>query len=1178
MIERENGERKPLLRTPTEWIERRLEQTAPDLSRTALDALSAEHRSLLSVSEQLKCDLLISYFPNSISDHAARVGVSADSLLPLLQADLREGIAVKSWRNNQGRTMVSVLGAQWRLDLRPKKGNKTGATLALLEEVQRIEIPTRLQRFESDSIYFQPVWDEVPCDLFHVTEQYRICRRSLDDAHEEARALRRRIDECRERRKDTFGRTLRELQRGQADATIQTRSETHALVRRQYSALQVMMELLQVRSTHDKTSFPAVVVQPVAASNDNPVAMGGDSFQHNVPSETEGEYLRVRLHDPLPAGILDEETLIELEHSERVRPRRARVLAVTTTDGKPIVQLDLDASFLSPGAEVIVHTVARFGMWAHQRAVHDLFDENVHGHWFDLARLCCSPAQLAVTEPHTAPARFFCDTDAKTPSLNERQRLAVAGALATPHTFCIQGPPGTGKTTVICELVRQLIARGERILLVAPTHVAVDEVLRRIGSKAGVRALRLSWDDARVAEDVRKFTPTNIIDPFIERVQQLSADRTTPWQLERESIDDALVRVLALRYGRQQRIAGETQCERAERALQEARSSLDAEQLDLKNRIQDYGKRLAAAEAGIAQREQELRDVVATREAILSKAGWTKRALGIVGLGEVARSGKRLRAVTQELEREKIASEEIGRSKQAAEKRLDALKTAVAETERIAAAAATALSEARHEERELLQKCTRHDLLLEQALAVDPLETVIAELRDRDGRLAGYQKLAARFDELILEARREGEDLDGLRRDLLAVTNLFCCTTTGVAGSQELKELVFDTLIVDEASRVTDSEFLIGATRAKRWILVGDEHQLPPYVEQNDEHFIHALSALHQTGAAEIELNRAVDELGLLWEEDEELHQFRRANVLSVAERLRDSGHWESHYRDAYQTGIERLRQEVDDPSRALLRAMRDNLIYSLFERVVAACPSSMRVRLVEQRRMIEPLAAIVSQPVYGGDYATPSAEILAALSPPVIPLTTPSFPTPVTFIDTSQYGLRARDELNRNSFRNPFEADRIVQACVTLDRELSQAGSGPVTVSILAFYKAQARLIREKLEHYSESGKRRFVCLRFSVIDAIDRIQGQESDVVFLSFCRTAGKNVGPGFGQWLQDVRRLNVACTRAHRALVFVGQKELLAKLCASNQARLFYRHLNDLFGGRPDVMRVVSQFGK
>ncbi len=94
--------------------------------------------------------------------------------------------------------------------------------------------------------------------------------------------------------------------------------------------------------------------------------------------------------------------------------------------------------------------------------------------------------------------------------MNDGQRRAVAGALATPNAFVIQGPPGTGKTTVICEIARLLISCKQRALSLAPQHVAVDEVLRRIDRKPGVRALRLSWEETRVDERTRSFLPDRV--------------------------------------------------------------------------------------------------------------------------------------------------------------------------------------------------------------------------------------------------------------------------------------------------------------------------------------------------------------------------------------------------------------------------------------------------------------------------------------------------------------------------------------------------------------------------------------------------------------------------------------------------------------------------------------------
>ena len=204
--------------------------------------------------------------------------------------------------------------------------------------------------------------------------------------------------------------------------------------------------------------------------------------------------------------------------------------------------------------------------------------------------------------------------------------------------------------------------------------------------------------------------------------------------------------------------------------------------------------------------------------------------------------------------------------------------------------------------------------------------------------------------------------------------------------------------------------------------------------------------------------------------------------------------------------------------------------------------------------------------PVYAGDYQSPSETELARSG--VIPLTTATFRTPITFLDTSALGDRGRDELVGNSFINKAEAKQIVKACLILEKEISDVTSDRVTVSILSFYKAQARLIDRELS------KHRFKRLRFSVIDAIDRIQGQESDVVFLSFTRTAGKYVLSQFGQWLQDIRRLNVACTRAHRALFLVGQKDMLLKLHSNEQAVVFYKNLFELFDAYPAHMTMIK----
>ena len=61
-----------------------------------------------------------------------------------------------------------------------------------------------------------------------------------------------------------------------------------------------------------------------------------------------------------------------------------------------------------------------------------------------------------------------------------QQREFVRKAMASSDFALLEGPPGSGKTTTIIELIIQLCKEGKRILLVSATHVAVDNVLKRV--------------------------------------------------------------------------------------------------------------------------------------------------------------------------------------------------------------------------------------------------------------------------------------------------------------------------------------------------------------------------------------------------------------------------------------------------------------------------------------------------------------------------------------------------------------------------------------------------------------------------------------------------------------------------------------------------------------------------
>ena len=67
--------------------------------------------------------------------------------------------------------------------------------------------------------------------------------------------------------------------------------------------------------------------------------------------------------------------------------------------------------------------------------------------------------------------------------LDASQTEAFAKAVASRDFYLIQGPPGTGKTSVLAHIAAQLAWRGQRVLVTAFTHTAINNALRKIAEK-----------------------------------------------------------------------------------------------------------------------------------------------------------------------------------------------------------------------------------------------------------------------------------------------------------------------------------------------------------------------------------------------------------------------------------------------------------------------------------------------------------------------------------------------------------------------------------------------------------------------------------------------------------------------------------------------------------------------
>lgn len=94
--------------------------------------------------------------------------------------------------------------------------------------------------------------------------------------------------------------------------------------------------------------------------------------------------------------------------------------------------------------------------------------------------------------------------------LNDVQKLAVRRALGADRLALVHGPPGTGKTRTLVEVVRAVVARGERVLVTAASNTAVDNLAERL-IQHGVAVVRLGHP-ARVAPSVEARSLDALVD------------------------------------------------------------------------------------------------------------------------------------------------------------------------------------------------------------------------------------------------------------------------------------------------------------------------------------------------------------------------------------------------------------------------------------------------------------------------------------------------------------------------------------------------------------------------------------------------------------------------------------------------------------------------------------------
>ncbi|XP_037459597.1 uncharacterized ATP-dependent helicase C29A10.10c-like [Triticum dicoccoides] len=144
------------------------------------------------------------------------------------------------------------------------------------------------------------------------------------------------------------------------------------------------------------------------------------------------------------------------------------------------------------------------------------------------------------------------------------------------------------------------------------------------------------------------------------------------------------------------------------------------------------------------------------------------------------------------------------------------------------------------------------------------------------------------------------------------------------------------------------------------------------------------------------------------------------------------------------------------------------------------------------------------------------------------------------------------------SSYQNVHEAQFALRLYEHLQRLVKVNGGKKASVGIITPYKLQLKCLQREFEEVmnTEEGKDIY-------INTVDAFQGQERDVIIMSCVRASNHGVG-----FVADIRRMNVALTRARRALWVVGnasalmQSEDWAALVADAKARKCFMDLDSI----------------
>lgn len=208
--------------------------------------------------------------------------------------------------------------------------------------------------------------------------------------------------------------------------------------------------------------------------------------------------------------------------------------------------------------------------------------------------------------------------------------------------------------------------------------------------------------------------------------------------------------------------------------------------------------------------------------------------------------------------------------------------------------------------------------------------------------------------------------------------------------------------------------------------------------------------------------------------------------------------------------------------------AAKAGLSTTLLEKCVALHPEAV-ILLEEQYRMHAQIMRYSSDVFYGSKLKAHESVAGRVLFPE---------DTAFNFVDTAGCGFE--EQMEGTSTYNTEEAVFLLKHLGQLTGKLSStyAADNLPSIAVISPYKQQVQVLKDLLLDHDE-----LKAYNGNIsINTIDSFQGQERDVVYIGMTRSNDE----GQIGFLTDIRRMNVAMTRAKKKLVIIGDSATISRL--------------------------------